>query len=330
MAARMRHEELERQVFIANGIAQGLAEEKRDLRKDHWSETRKIKRDFETEARKMKQDFETETQSIKQNFEIELERLRGENRECLLMATYDSEKATRESFALKDEVATLRARLIAKEDEYAKEDTAGTVPLGASKPPLSNEGLQAENTRLKAEVDKLTTSGKLMGKNLQEAQRMVGVYEVRIPKMRDRTKALRENAESLGRDVASYRDSFKKMSGMRKDFTEAQAAIYLDAQKSTENAQLLQRDYEERLEREMNGLSTTLALLQSRVSSARKTKDHGLQATSAARAKSEAKWSDIRSRIDRSYNDSVHMARKILEEQPTTVLTPLEKPSNRT
>lgn len=251
----MRHEELERQVFIANGIAQGLAEEKRDLRKDHESETRKIKRDFETEARKMKQDletkarkikqdFETETQSIKQNFEIELERLRGENRECLLMATYDSEKATRESFALKDEVATLRAQLIAKEDEYAKKDTTGTIPLGASKPPLSNEGLQAENTRLMAEVDKLTTSGKLMGKNLQEALRMVGVYEERIPKMRDRTKALRENAESLGRDVASYRDSFKKMSGMRKDFTEAQAAIYLDAQRSTENARLLQRDYE--------------------------------------------------------------------------------------
>ncbi len=57
-------------------------------------------------------------------------------------------------------------------------------------------------------------------------------------------------------------------------------------------------------------------------------KNVGLQGISDVRARSEGKWTEVRSHIDRSYKDSVDMAREILQQQPTTVLPKLEPKSN--
>ena len=238
-AENLRIKTLERDLFVANGRAQGFAEEKRQ-----------IKRDFETETQKLKQDFATETQKLA----TEIEKLQDENKECRLVASYDLQNAANESQAMKLEIPTLRAQSSATGDEHQKDDIAGNVPSGASDPPLSNEGLQAENTRLKAEVNKLTAAAKIDDHNIEVLMGMVEGLEQRILRNQDRLKALRENADSLGRDVTSYRDIFQKMCRMSDLATEAKAARYLDAQRSAELARLVQQDFEGNLERKMDGL----------------------------------------------------------------------------
>ncbi len=249
-AENLRIKTLERDLFVANGRAQGFAEEKRQIKRDFETETQKLKQDFATETQKLKQDFATETQKLA----TEIEKLQDENKECRLVASYDLQNAANESQAMKLEIPTLRAQSSATGDEHQKDDIAGNVPSGASDPPLSNEGLQAENTRLKAEVNKLTAAAKIDDHNIEVLMGMVEGLEQRILRNQDRLKALRENADSLGRDVTSYRDIFQKMCRMSDLATEAKAARYLDAQRSAELARLVQQDFEGNLERKMDGL----------------------------------------------------------------------------
>lgn len=281
-AANLHIKELERELFIARGMAQAVAEEER-----------KIKQDIVTKMQKTRQDLETEN-----------DKSRGESIDRQLTTSYHMQQATRELIKLKEELATLGALLAAEEEEHSMEDDRSENPLETSDSPLGNAALRAENTRLKKKVDVLSRTEKIMQEHVLEVQGLAEKYERRIDNDINRLETYKEYTNTLEKDVAFYRETFQELHMERQSAEEAKSAVYADVKELMADAVSAEKDYKKSLDRGMKTLHAAVSQFQSCASSIQKVVDLGRQGEGEARAKSDLVWTEWQSQLGRTCHQS--------------------------